>query len=205
MRVTIHWRSSHKHRILRWASRVFFLTGCLALGFVALTYFDAELYQIYSGWQLDDPPSLGEVSLPTPRADLRVYAREGSPLSRIAIPRLGVSVVVSEGIKPHTLARAAGHIPGTAFPDEIGNVGIAGHRDTFFRKLGEIQADDVITLTTPEGSYEYAVEWSSVVTPSDVEVLEPSDTPLLTLVTCYPFTYVGPAPSRFIVRARRVD
>jgi len=181
------------------------VTGCLALGFCALTYFDAELYQIYSGWRLDDQPSLGDVRLPTPRADLRVYAREGSPLSRMVIPRLGVSIVVSEGVSPHTLARAAGHIPGTAFPDELGNVGIAGHRDTFFRKLSEIQTDDVITLTTPVGSYQYAVEWSSVVAPSQVEVLEPSSTALLTLVTCYPFTYVGPAPSRFIVRARRVD
>ena len=160
---------------------------------------------MYAGWRFDRLPSLGRVTTPTPQPELRVFAQEGAPLSRMAIPRLAVSVVVSEGIKPHTLVRAAGHIPGTAFPDELGNVGIAGHRDTFFRRLSEIRRDDVITLTTLVGSYQYSVEWTRVVTPSDVEVLEPSNTAVLTLITCYPFAYVGPAPKRFIVRARRMD
>jgi len=112
--------------------------------------------------------------------------------------------MVAEGIKPHTLARAAGHIPGTAFPDEPGNVGIAGHRDTFFRKLSEIHVDDVITLATPVGSFKYTVEWTRVVAPSEVDVLRSTNSAVLTLVTCYPFTYLGPAPQRFIVRARRL-
>ena len=104
-----------------------------------------------------------------------------------------------------TKLHAAGHIPGTAFPDEPGNVGIAGHRDTFFRKLSQIHRDDLITLTTPVGSYRYSVEWTRVVAPADVAVLGPSQSAVLTLVTCYPFTYVGPAPQRFIVRARRLE
>ena len=113
--------------------------------------------------------------------------------------------MVSEGIRPHTLVRAAGHIPGTAFPDEPGNVGIAGHRDTFFRKLSGIRKEDLITLTTPVGSYRYSVEWTRVVAPEDVAVLNPSRAATLTLVTCYPFSYLGPAPQRFIVRARRIE
>lgn len=205
MTIIIHWRGPREHRILRWASQSFLLIGCLALGFCAFAYFNAEFYQRYENWRFDNLPPLTRVTTPTPRTKLSVFAREGSPLSRMAIPRLAVSVVVSEGTNPHTLARAAGHIPGTAFPDEPGNVGIAGHRDTFFRKLGEIRRDDRIILTTPVGSFQYSVEWTQVVTPSHVEVLQPSNTATLTLVTCYPFTYVGPAPKRFIVRARRLD
>jgi LPXTG-site transpeptidase (sortase) family protein len=123
-------------------------------------------------------------------------------LSQVGLTQGLNGKIVSEGIKPLTLSRAAGHIPGTAFPDELGNVGIAGHRDTFFRKLGEVKTGDVITLTTPSKSYQYSVEWTRVVSPSHVEVLEPSNTAVLTLVTCYPFNYLGPAPRRFVVRAR---
>jgi sortase A len=205
MMVVIHWRGSREHRILRWVSQSFLLIGCLALGFCALVYFNAELYQRYENWRFDNLPPVERVTTSRLRPKLSAFAQEGSPLSRMAIPRLAVSVVVSEGIKPYTLARAAGHIPGTSFPDEPGNVGIAGHRDTFFRKLGKIRRDDRIILTTPVGSYQYSVEWTRVVTPSYVELLQPSDTAVLTLVTCYPFTYVGPAPKRFIVRARRVE
>jgi sortase A len=205
MTVTIQWRSRQEHRILGWMSQVLFVAGCLALGFCALAYLDAALYQANANWKFDRLPSLGSAATLTPPPALRVLAAEGSPLSRIAIPRLALSVMVSEGIRPYTLARAAGHIPGTAFPDERGNVGIAGHRDTFFRKLSEIRTDDLITLTTPAGSYRYSVEWTRVVGPEDVAVLEPSRAAVLTLVTCYPFTYVGPAPQRFIVRARRMD
>lgn len=205
MTVTIHWRSSQEHRILSWVSQALFVAGCLALGFCALVYLDARFYQAHTNSQFDRLPSLRSAPTFTPPPALRVLAAEGSPLSRMTIPRLEFSVMVSEGIRPHTLARAAGHIPGTAFPDESGNVGIAGHRDTFFRKLSEIRRDDLITLTTPVGSYRYYVEWTRVVPPDDVEVLNPSHAAVLTLVTCYPFTYVGPAPQRFIVRARRMD
>jgi sortase A len=205
MKATIHWRGSQEHGILHWVSRVLFLAGCLALGFCALAYFDAKLYQVYSNWGFDALQPLGRVTTPAAQPGLRIFAQEGSPLSRMGIPRLAVSVIISEGIKPRTLVRAAGHIPGTAFPDELGNVGIAGHRDTFFRKLSQIRKDDLITMTTPGGSYRYSVEWTRVVMPSQVEVLEPSSSAMLTLVTCYPFAYVGSAPKRFIVRARRID
>ncbi len=206
MTVTIHWRhSTEEHRTLRWASRLFLLVGCLALGFCIFAYLDAAFYQVYSSWRFDHPPSLNPIMRSTPPPALRILAREGSPLIRMTVPRLALSVMISEGVQPQTLARAAGHIPGTAFPDEPGNVGIAGHRDTFFRKLSEIHKDDVISLATPSGSYQYSVEWTRVVMPSQVDVLESSNWPALTLVTCYPFTYVGSAPQRFIVRARRLD
>jgi sortase A len=128
----------------------------------------------------------------------------GGLIGRIEIPRLGLSVIVVEGVDRLILRRSVGHIPGTALPGEAGNVGISGHRDTFFRPLRNIRRDDIITLTTLLGEYRYRVVFTKVVSPSDVGVLDPSGNEILTLVTCYPFYFVGGAPDRFIVRAERV-
>ena len=105
------------------------------------------------------------------------------------VERLGVSVVVIEGTSNKTLRRAVGHIAGTALPGQPGNVGIAGHRDTFFRPLRNIQPDDIITLTTLRGEYRYRVVSTKVVSPDDVAVLDSDGNQILTLVTCYPFYY----------------
>src|SRR4029077_8680332 len=114
------------------------------------------------------------------------------------IGRLGLSVMVIEGTGAKALRRAAGHIAGTALPGQPGNIGISAHRDTFFRPLRNIRQDDIITLTTMGGEYRYRVVSTRVVNPSGVEVLGPSQTEVLTLVTCYPFYFVGSAPQRFI-------
>jgi sortase A len=119
----------------------------------------------------------------------------------VEIPRLNVSVVVRAGSDARTLQLAVGHISGTALPGEPGNVGLAGHRDTFFRRLQNIRPDDEIKVTTPDGFFTYRVQRTVIVKPRDVWVLDPTDRPTLTLVTCYPFSYVGSAPQRFIVRA----
>jgi sortase A len=123
------------------------------------------------------------------------------PVGRMEIPRLGVSVMVDEGIEEKTLRRAVGHIPGTALPGEDGNVGIAGHRDTFFRPLRNIRKNDRIRLTTASGERKYRVVSTKIVPPEDISVLDPTPEETLTLVTCYPFYFVGAAPKRFIVRA----
>ena len=125
-------------------------------------------------------------------------------IGRIDIPRLGVSAMVIEGTSGRILRRAVGHISGTAFPGQPGNVGISGHRDTFFRPLRNIQRNDIITLTTLFGEYRYRVVSTRIVGPSNVAVLNPGGNEMLTLVTCYPFYFVGSAPNRFIVRAERV-
>ena len=122
-------------------------------------------------------------------------------MGRIEIPRLGVSTIVRAGSDARTLQLAVGHLPGTALPGETGNVGLAGHRDTFFRRLADIRADDEIRVVTPDGTFRYRVQRTNVVEPDDVWVLDPTGHPALTLVTCYPFSYVGSAPQRFIVRA----
>lgn len=123
---------------------------------------------------------------------------------RVAVERLGLSVIVLEGTSAATLRRAAGHITGTAVPGEPGNVGISGHRDTFFYPLRDVRTADVVTVTTRSGAFRYRVVSVTVVQPEDTGVLDADETQVLTLVTCYPFTFIGSAPERFIVRAERV-
>ena len=130
--------------------------------------------------------------------------RPGEVLGRLRVPRLNVEVMVREGAGESTLRRAVGHIPGTGLPGQIGNVALAGHRDTFFRPLRNIRKDDVIDLETGQGTLHYLVKSTQIVSPSDVSVLKASAGKTLTLVTCYPFYYVGSAPKRFIVRAVEV-
>jgi sortase A len=134
-----------------------------------------------------------------------VAGPEGSAVGRIEISTLGLGAMILEGVDQRTLRRAVGHIPGTALPGEQGNVAIAGHRDTFFRSLRDIRKDAEITLTTLHGSYRYRVDSTRVVEPEAIEVLADSGDAILTLVTCYPFDFIGPAPQRFIVRAHKIS
>jgi sortase A len=132
-------------------------------------------------------------------------AIEGSLVGRVEIPRLGVSSLVLEGVAGSTLRHGVGHIPRTSLPQQPGNVGLAGHRDTVFRALQDVRPGDLILLDTLAGSYRYQVDWTRIVQPDDVSVLAAAARAELTLVTCYPFHYVGSAPERFIVRGHRVD
>ena len=127
------------------------------------------------------------------------------PLAVLRIPRIRLEVPVLKGTDEVTLNRAVGHIEDTAIPGSDGNSGIAGHRDGFFRGLKDIAVGDAIELETLEAREVYRVERTWIVDPEDISVLDPTTTRSLTLVTCYPFYYVGSAPKRFIVRAVRVD
>lgn len=148
-------------------------------------------------------PPEPEPEISTPR-QARPEAQE--LLGRIDIPRLRLNATVREGVDDSTLRVAVGHMPSTALPGMPGNVALAAHRDTLFRKLRDIRKSDRITFETTQGSYEYVVESLSVVKPTDVSVLKAKQgDQLLTLITCYPFNYVGAAPNRFIVRARQVN
>jgi sortase A len=182
---------------LHWLERFFLAAGCLILAWCALVYLQADLYQRFAKRMFGPAASRQSAARARPAP-----IAAGTPLSKIEIPRLGVSAVIVEGVSPSELRIAAGHIPGTAFPGQAGNIGIAGHRDTFFRKLRGVRERDNVVLTTARGSFRYIVESTRVVEPSDVQVLRPSGENVLTLVTCYPFSYLGPAPKRFIVRAR---
>ena len=134
----------------------------------------------------------------------RLPLENGTLIGRLEIPSAGISAIVAAGTDELTLRRAVGLIDGTALPGEPGNVGLAGHRDTVFRGLRGLRLADRIHLVTTAGSFEYAVESLQTVTPERSDVLDASEHPTLTLVTCYPFDFIGPAPLRFIVRAREV-
>ena len=123
-------------------------------------------------------------------------------VGRIEIPRVGVSAPILEGVDDTTIRRAVGHFPETPLPAESGNMALAAHRTTDFYGLRHIRIGDEVTITSPRGTFRYVVEKTWVVAPKDVSVLDPSPEKVLTLVTCYPFDYDGPAPKRFIVRAR---
>jgi sortase A len=152
-----------------------------------------------------------KVEAPEAAPKLQPIPQEGNPplpaslIGRLEIPRLKLSVMVREGADGKTLHRAVGHIPGTAMPGFAGNVALAGHRDTFFRELRNIKKNDSIEFETENGTYRYLVESTDIVGPRDVGVLAASHGQTLTLVTCYPFYYIGSAPKRFIVHAAQVS
>lgn len=129
------------------------------------------------------------------------HIREGDSFARLSIPRLHTVLYVVEGTSHSDLRRGPGHLEGTAFPGTTGNCVIAGHRDTHFRPLKDIRKGDEVDLDTADGQYRYRVSQMSIVSPRNTESLNPTPTPVLNLVTCYPFWYVGSAPKRFIVRA----
>jgi sortase A len=204
MRVAPSMRSS---RVLFRSRNFLLVAGVLALGYSGFVLLDAKLYQARQARQF-------EQQLSSVRSAIASGGRVGGPpiaamqsgsIGRIEISRIGIDAMISEGIDERTLRQAVGHIPGTPLPGQPGNAAIAGHRDTFFRPLRNVRHDDEITLTTLEGSYRYLVDTTQIVPPDDIQVLENSSDTTLTLVTCYPFYFVGPAPKRFIVRAHRIS
>jgi sortase A len=174
------------------------IVGVLALSWYVLGRVESTAYQAWQGRVLDK-------QLRRQMRGLDQTVESGVPLDavlgRLEIPRLALSVIVREGEDPRTLRLAVGHLPGTAWPGRPGNAAIAGHRDTFFRKLRHIEQDDEIFVTTSTGVSRYVVVSMRIVEPEDVSVLKSTEQSVLTLVTCYPFFYIGSAPQRFIVRA----
>lgn len=229
-----HWNGRGPlWQTLSWMKGAFFAAALCAFAYCAFVMIQTRAFQKREGRELDRlvalrraarapdiskavllkrrPPAAAADPMPLSRGvDYASPAKQPRPaapgdlIGRIEILRLGISTMVIEGTGDATLRRAAGHIAGTALPGGVGNVGIAGHRDTFFRPLRNVRRNDIITITTPIGEYRYRVLSTRIVSPTNVEVLNPSATQILTLVTCYPFYYVGPAPGRFIVRAERI-
>jgi len=180
--------------------------GLLALAYCAVQSGSARLYQAgelrrFSERRSESPSVAKPSPFKTPPAAGRLYPSSGSSIATLTIPRLGLTAVVIEGSQNPQLKIAPGHIPGTSLPGEGGNVGIAGHRDTFFRPLRLIRKDDAIKITTLDREYRYKVVSTRIVDPTDVEVLHSIGHETLTLVTCYPFDFIGAAPKRFVIRA----
>jgi sortase A len=188
--------------------RVLVLTGALAFACWGYLMLRQACFQRAANRVLQQ--QIAEASTSPQHEDLQSHAagialRHGEMIGSLDIPRLKVSVIVLEGADSSVLDVAAGHIPGTVLPGLSGNVGIAAHRDTFFRSLREIRAQDRLSFKTPAAIFQYAVESTEVVEPSDTRVLRQAAGQELTLVTCYPFNYIGSAPKRFIVHARQLN
>jgi len=186
--------------IVRWARRTLFGVGVVVLSYCGWVVADAWQYQRGKAIGFDSPV----VAMPVSARRAPELFADGL-IGRLEIPRLELTAMVMEGTGRTTLRRAAGHIAGTALPGQSANVGISAHRDTFFRPLRNIRMGDTIAVTTRNGAFDYRVVSTKIVRPSDVSVLAAGDREAVTLVTCYPFYFVGPAPFRFIVRAERAQ
>lgn len=205
--MTRSWKTSHIIEM------VFLTTGIVCLGIFLWDQVATQLEQRQANAELEQvieesreapkQPETVEPGNKTPARERTV--KRGGIVGRVEIPRLNIAAVVRSGVDYMTLKRSVGHVPTTALPGQPGNVGLAAHRDSFFRNLRGVRKGDVIRIITPEGKFEYQVQSTTVVMPKNVEVLDPTKENALTLVTCYPFNYVGSAPKRFIVRARQVS
>jgi sortase A len=181
-------------RSLKWIGWALIVIGGACLAAVGLELVQAATFQSTAAQALER-----QLQEPEDAAPFGTVA--GDLIGRLEIPRLNLSVMVVEGEDEELLARAVGHLPDTALPWESGHAVFAGHRDTFFRPLKDLRDGDAIRLTTIRGTFAYRVTSTKIVEPDDVSVLAPRPVRSLTLVTCYPFVYVGRAPKRFIVHA----
>lgn len=188
-----------------WAEGIAWLIGSICLIAAAWTWVDARLYQASASRELASAgaaSAVGDAEVPTREQEPAPVA-PGTPIATLEIPRLELRAVVAHGTSEPVLRRALGHLPASARPGHGGNIVIAGHRDTFFRPLEDIRLGDRILLESRDGPTEYSVEWVRIVDPDAVEVAGPTSHDVLTLLTCYPFRWLGSAPQRFVVRARR--
>jgi len=186
--------------VLIFAQRLFLWLGVAALAYAGGTAVYASAYQRYESRKFDKEFA----SLAITRAEIGEGAaglREGDIVGKLNVPRIGISVMVLQGIERNTLIAGAGHVPGTPLPGSDGNVTIAAHRDTFFRKLKGIVRGDIVQFATVRQTYEYVVDSIEVVDPEDTRVMESRARSELTLITCYPFYFIGSAPKRFVVHA----
>jgi len=177
--------------------RVLLLAGVVMLGRWVLVTQEARAYQTWAATVVDSVAQRGDPAN-------RIAPMGQEVIGRIQIPRLGTSALIAEGVAPGTLRRAVGHVPSTALPGEPGNVVLAAHRDTYFKGIGKLRPGDTVRLQIHRRTYLYRIESSQVVAADAIEVMRPTRQAALTLVTCYPFSMLGPAPRRYVVRAHLV-
>jgi sortase A len=196
------------------AERALALVGITCMAWVCVVWTAASIYQARAkaGLSIASSSPGGVVSLdaPGPSSGHRLppsdaaAGSETGAIGLIEIPRLELSVAVLEGDDERTLRMGVGHLRETPLPGRAGNTALAGHRDSWFRPLRHLQVGDDIRLSTSEGTFLYRVQRTLIVEPDDLSVLAQDGSTALTLITCYPFTYIGAAPRRFIVQATRV-
>ena len=171
------------------------LGGLLCIGSVAASMVEAKTARV----------AASSVSAGKDPPETISRAAAGTVIGRLEIAKIGLSVPVLEDYDPATLRRGVGHVRGTAVPGGLGNLVLAGHRDTFLRPLRRVKAGMEVHVVTSSGVWRYVVDGSEIVTPEQVSVLDIGNRPELTLITCYPFDFIGSAPQRFIVHAHLVS
>jgi sortase A len=182
---------SVRRGVMRWLERTCFAVGIACLSWIGLEQLEAASFRHYLE---STSPEVTRTDAPAARPVL---------VGRLEIPRLGIAQLIAEGDDDRTLGAAIGHLPDTPLPWEAGNSALAGHRDSVFRPLRDVRIGDRLRIVTTRGPLEYRVVETLIVEPEDTWVLAPTPERTLTLVTCYPFTYIGSAPRRFVVRAVR--
>jgi sortase A len=196
---------SRSDRVARWIERGLAVAGTTCLVWAGTSSLSAVVYQIKHSVSLERPAaSLGRPEASRAPNLIGTPLEPSAPVGRLEIPRIGLSAVVAEGDDEKTLEVAVGHLPDTPLPWQEGNSALAGHRDSFFRPLRRIRVGDDIRLATGHGTFRYRVTRHTVVDPDELWVLDASPTAALTLITCHPFDFVGPAPRRFVVHAERI-
>ena len=200
------------NRWMGYAGRLSSIAGALCLCVAGGAYLDGAIASQLAIGMFTNAARTGDAApdqtLWSERAKaayVEALAHDLEPVGVLRVPRLAIEVPVFMGTAPLTLNRGVGVIQGTASPGTIGNIGISGHRDSYLRALKDIEVGDLIELASKDGAHAYRVTNLSIVDPLDVSPIEPSPTAMLTIVTCHPFYYVGPAPDRFIVRALPVE
>lgn len=179
------------------------IVGVALLGYVGETLLESEVREAVGNHRLARAWAQGTQNASDPGVAAR-RPEMGDLIGRLEIPRLEISALVAEGAAEGTLRTGIGHLPHTPLPGEPGNAGLAAHRDTHFRALRDVRIGDRIRLHSWSGETEFEVTATHIVMPQDVSVLDPTPEPTLTLITCYPFGYIGNAPKRFVVQAKRV-
>ena len=210
--------------LLKLAADLFMVAGASSVLVFAWASLDAAYYQYTQKLQFEaqagrtqvadgnpgiTKPIVASELRPQPELAFRLLTNLAKPSGRdplligeLEAPRVGLSVMVREGLDAATLRRAVGHVPSTAQPGEVGNFVVLGHRDTFFRPLRGLEKGDTVRISTTRGSFTYAIESIEVVEPEGIALTAPASEAVATLITCFPFNYVGPAPRRFVARAR---
>lgn len=190
-----------------WMSRALIALGLACLIFYSVVTAHSWRYQraaksrVEKMISIERPPAVREYV-----PDASKPLKTGEIIGRIDIPRLKLSAAVAEGDDDKTLGNAVGHLPDTPLPwHRRGNVALAAHRDGLFRSLEGVRLNDDVRVVTSRGEFHYRVTKTHIVDPDDVWVIAPTDTPTITLITCYPFAFIGNAPRRFIVQAELVE
>lgn len=202
--IAINWKAVRRPAF-RLAESALWIVAAATLGYCSYAYASAALHQDHQKALFSElrstqalPPNQAGILGASARVEPPV---RGAMLGILDIPRIGLSTVVEQGDDFHTLRESIGHIPSTSLPGQEGNAGLAAHRDTYFRHLSEVKPGDQLMFRSLSGTYLYTVRSTSIVAPDDMAVLAPTQKPTLTLVTCFPFYYVGNAPKRFVLVA----